>query len=149
LGVYNAALTELLGGVLGALGTECAYVVHGADGLDELSTTGPNRVTKVTAQGTETFTLDAQEYGLPRATLADLAGGTPEENAATSRRILAGEKGPKRDVVLLNAGVALVAGRKASGLAEGIRLAAESIDSGRALQALDRLVEMNASFPRE
>ncbi|MCL4534756.1 MAG: anthranilate phosphoribosyltransferase [Bacteroidetes bacterium] len=144
LGVYDGALTQPLGEVLRALGTEGALVVHGADGLDELSTTGPNTITAVSPDAVETSILDPLDLGLPRARLADLAGGTPEENAGTLRSVLNGKRGPKRDVVLLNAAAALVAGGKADDLVGGLSLAAESVDSGRAAGGLDALIAFTA-----
>jgi anthranilate phosphoribosyltransferase len=140
LGVYDGALTEMLAQVLGALGSQAAYVVHGADGLDELSTTGPNRVTQLRNGYVRTFTLDPLELGLPRAELSDLQGGDAEENADILRAVLNGEPGPQRDVVLLNAAAGLVAGELAANLAEGLSLAAQSIDSGAARAKLDALV---------
>ncbi len=143
LGVYDGSLTEFVAHVLAALGCRSAFVVHSADGLDELSTTGPNRVTRLKDGQIGTFTLDPQELGLPRARLDDLRGGDAAENAAIIRRVLSGEKGPARDVVLLNAAAALVAGGVASELREGIALAAESIDSGRAMAKLEALVNFS------
>jgi len=140
LGVYDGALTEMMARVLGALGSQAAFVVHGADGLDELSTTGPNRVTQLQNGDVRTFFLDPLDLGLPRARLSDLEGGDAQENAATFRAILNGERGPRRDVVLLNAAAGLVAGGLATDLAEGLSMAAQSIDSGAARAKLDALV---------
>ncbi len=145
LGVYDAALTAPLGAVLQALGTEGAMVVHGADGLDELSTTGVNTVTRVRPGSLETTELDPESLGLPRARLSDLAGGSPEDNAGMLRAVLAGERGPRRDVVLLNAAAALVVGDLADDLVGGLRLAAESIDTGRAEAKLDALIRFAAA----
>lgn len=140
LGVYDEALTDMMARVLGSLGCQAAFVVHGADGLDELSTTGPNRVARLQDGQVRTFTLDPLELGLPRATSADLEGGDAQENAAIFRAVLAGEPGPRRDVVLLNAAAALVAGGLADDLSGGLCLAALSIDSGAAQDKLDALV---------
>jgi anthranilate phosphoribosyltransferase len=140
LGVYDAALTDLMAHVLCSLGSQAAFVVHGAGGLDELSTLGSNQVTRLQGKTVETFSLDPQDLGLPRAALSDLKGGNPEENAVIARDILDGARGPRRDVVLLNALAALVAGGVADGLAHGLDLAAESIDSGAARKKLDQLV---------
>jgi anthranilate phosphoribosyltransferase len=140
LGVYDAALTEMMARVLMSLGSQAAFVVHGAGGLDELSTLGPNRVTRLRGDRVETFSLDPQDLGLRRAGLSDLRGGNPEENAAIACAILDGEPGPRRDVVLLNASAALVAGGIARDLVHGLNLAAESIDSGAARTKLDGLV---------
>jgi anthranilate phosphoribosyltransferase len=140
LGVYDEGLTEMMARVLGSLGSEAAFVVHGADGLDELSTAGPNRVARLKDGEVETFTLDPLDLDLPRATLADFAGGEAEENAAIVRGILDGEPGAKRDVVLLNSAAALAAADLAVDLADGVSLAAESIDSGAARSKLESLV---------
>jgi anthranilate phosphoribosyltransferase len=140
LGVYDGALTEMMARVLGSLGSQAAFVVHGADGLDELSTTGPNRVTRLQNGDVRTFVLDPQELGLPRAKLSDLEGGDAQENATMFRAVLDGERGPRRDVVRLNAAAGLVAGGLAADLAAGLSLAAQSIDSGAARAKLDALV---------
>ena len=145
LGVYQSDLTELMAEVLRSLGSEHAFVVHGADGLDELSTTGPNKVSRLYDNRIETYTLDPQELNLPRASLSGLAGGTAEENAAATKALLQGERGPKRDVVLLNAAAVLVAGGKTRDLGEGLALAAEAIDSGNALNKMVQLIEFSRS----
>ncbi|MCL0095302.1 anthranilate phosphoribosyltransferase [Dehalococcoidia bacterium] len=146
LGVYSAELTATLAEVLHAMGSERAFVVHGASGLDELSTTGINRVSELRYGQIRTYDLDPQELGLPRANLRDLAGGDLQENAAITREVLKGQKGPRRDVVLLNAAAVLVVGGKARDLREGLAQAAQSIDSGRALQKIGELVKMTRSF---
>jgi len=148
LGVYDSKLTELLAEVLHALGTEHAFVVYGANGLDELSVTGPNKVSRLYNSQVDTYYLDPQELGLPRARLNDLAGGTTEDNAAITKALLKGEKGPKRDVVLLNAAAALIAGGKAISFSEGLALAAEAIDSGNARVKLEHLIEFSQSFSK-
>lgn len=140
LGVYDEMLTEVMARVLNSLGSQAAFVVHGADGLDELTTTGPNRVTRLRDGQVSTTTLDPLDLGLPRAKPADLLGGDAEENAAIFRAVLGGEPGPRRDVVLLNAAAGLVAGGLADDLAQGIALAAQSIDSGAAQSKLDALI---------
>jgi len=140
VGVYDANLTEMVARALGSLGGKAAFVVHGADGLDELSTTGPNRVSRLQDGQVRTFTLDPRELGLPRATLSDLKGGDREENAAILRAVLAGRSGPQRDVVLLNAAAVLVAGGVAPNLKEGLAMAARSIDSGAARAKLEALI---------
>lgn len=140
MGVFDGALTEPLANVLRELGGRAAFVVHGADGLDELSTTGLNRVSSFSNGGVESYALDPAALGLPRATLSDLAGGDPDENAVLTRAVLAGERGPQRDVVLLNAAAALVAGGVAGDLQEALDRAGAAIDSGRALARLDDLV---------
>jgi anthranilate phosphoribosyltransferase len=143
LGVYDPNLTEMMAQVLAALGSRAAIVVHGADGLDELSTTGANRVTQLKDGRLRTFFLDPLDLGLPRATLSDLEGGDAEHNAAAFLAILNGEKSRRRDVVLLNAAAGLVAGGKVSSLAEGLSLAAMSIDSGAARAKLDALASFS------
>jgi len=145
MGVYDAGLTELLACVLQQLGSRAAYVVHGYGGLDELTTTGPNRVScfGVRPGNGQVLTemLNPGDLGFAPARPEDLLGGDPERNAAITRAILAGEdRGPRRDVVLLNAAAALVAGKKATDLRAGIDLAAESIDRGAALEALEGLI---------
>jgi anthranilate phosphoribosyltransferase len=115
-------------------------VVHGAGGLDEFSTLGLNRVTRLHGDRVETFKLDPKDLNLRQAELADLKGGKPGENAAIACTILDGERGPRRDVVLLNASAALVAGGIADDLSHGLDLAADSIDSGAARAKLDGLV---------
>jgi len=145
LGVYEAELTEVMARVLGSLGSQAAFVVHGADGLDELSTTGPNRVTRLEDGEVHTFIVHPLELGLPRATVSDLRGGDVEENMAITLAILDGEPGPRRDVVLLNAAAALVAGGLAADLAEGLVLAAQSIDSSVARTKLEALIAFTSS----
>ncbi len=140
LGVYDETLTDLMARVLGSLGSQAAFVVHGAGGLDELSTIGPNRVTRLAGDRVETFQLDPQALGLPRADLSDLRGGSPDQNATIARGVLSGEPGPRRDVVLLNASAALVAGGMAEDLSDGLDIAAQSIDSGAAQGRLHELV---------
>jgi anthranilate phosphoribosyltransferase len=140
VGVYDGALTEMLAKVLGALGSRAAFVVHGADGLDELSITGPNRVSQLQAGQVHTFELDPLELGLPRAELVDLVGGEAEDNAAIIRSILDGENGPRRDMVLLNAAACLLASGTAPDMQAGLALGAQSIDSGAARAKLERLV---------
>jgi anthranilate synthase/phosphoribosyltransferase len=140
MGVYDANLTSPLAQVLGRLGAQAAFVVHGANGLDELSTTGINRVSHLREGWVKDFALDPAELGLPEARLEDLRGGTAEENAQITQAILAGERGPRRDVVLFNAAAALVAGGAAGDFEEGLQRAAEAIDSGSAREKLESLV---------
>lgn len=145
IGVYSHAMIQPLAGVLKSLGSRAAYVVHGADGLDELSTTGVNQVAYFDEGGDMVImgTLDGADFGLERAHLSDLKGGTAEDNAALTRAVLDGERGPRRDVVLLNAAAALVAAGKAATLREGIPAAAAVIDSGAARRTLDRAIEFS------
>jgi anthranilate synthase/phosphoribosyltransferase len=141
MGVYSADLTETLARVLGALGSRAAFVVHGSGGLDELTTTGPNRVSELRDGRVSTYTLHPASLGFQPASFADLRGGTPQENALITREILAGsDRGPRRDTVVLNAAAALLAGGKARDLADGVRLANQSLDSGAAQGVLDALV---------
>lgn len=146
LGVYHSDLTELMAEVLLVLGAEHAIVVHGADGLDELSVTGQNKISRLRNGYIETYYLDPQDLGLPRAKLSDLAGGSIEDNAAITRALLAGGNGPKRDVILLNTAAVLIAGGKASSFSDGLKLSAEAIDNGSAQRKLHQLVEFSRSF---
>jgi anthranilate synthase/phosphoribosyltransferase len=145
-GVYDGALTETMARVLGELGSKGAIIVHGHGGLDELTTTGPNKVSRLKDGQVTTQMLDPLELGFERANLADLLGGTPEENAEITRNILAGKQnGTRRDVVILNAAAALVAAGKADDFPAGIQLANKSIDSGAALDVLERFVAFTQS----
>ena len=145
IGVYDPQLTQPLAEVLGALGSRAAAVVHGADGLDELSTTGVNRVSRLRDGQVTTLELDPAELGFARASLADLVGGAAAENAQITRAILSGaDRGPRRDIVLLNAAAAL-------SLADGdwqagLAAARASIDSGAARRTLDSWIELTHSF---
>jgi anthranilate phosphoribosyltransferase len=145
LGVYDPALTEVMARVLAEMGSKAAFVVHGADGLDELSTTGVNRVSHLRAGQVRTFDLEPADLGFPRASLDVLSGGDAQGNAAICRRILAGEeRGPRRDVALLNAAAALAA--ESGDLRAGLEQAQESLDSGAALRKLDAFVALSRSF---
>ena len=139
LGVYAAELTTVHANVLKNLGTQHAFVVHGNDGLDEITTTTTTRVSELANGDVKTYTLDPTTFGIPKAEPASLLGGTPEENAEITSNILKGEKGPQRDIVLLNAAAAIVAGGKADSIETGLELAANSIDSGSALDKLEAL----------
>ncbi len=140
VGVYDGRLVEPVAEVLRELGAEAAYVVHSAEGLDELSTTGVNHIAALRDGIVSCFELDATQLGLPRAPLEALRGGDAAENARLTREILDGAQGPRRDVVLLNAGMALVAAGVARDPREGLAMAAESVDSGRARRVLDALI---------
>jgi anthranilate phosphoribosyltransferase len=146
LGVYSADLTEVMAEVLRELGTEHARVVHGHGGLDELSTTGPSRDSELRSGKVKTYELDPRKLGLPKASITDLLGGTVEENVKILKAVLSGEKGPKRDIVLLNAAAVMVVGGKAKDFKEGLMVAAESIDSGRALAKVGELAKMSQGF---
>lgn len=143
LGVYNVKLTELIANVLKNLGSRHVFVVHGSDGLDEITTTGKTYVTELKDNQLLSYTIEPEDFGISRANKTDLIGGSAEENARIALKILEGEKGPKRDIVLLNASAAIVAGGKTSDIKEGIKLAEESIDSGRAMQKLELLRKLS------
>ena len=140
VGVYSAALTETLVGVLATLGAEHAFVVHGSDGLDEMTLTGPTRVSELKNGSVSTYDVSPGDFGLAQASADMLKGGDADYNAEITRSILNGEEGPRRDIVLLNAAAAIVAGGKAGDLNEGVQVAAEVIDSGKALEKLEGLV---------
>jgi anthranilate phosphoribosyltransferase len=144
VGVYAKALVEPLAGALLELGAARALVVHGEDGLDELTTTGLSHAALVSGGIVETLTIDPSSLGLERARLDDLKGGNPEENAATTRAILSGAKGPKRDIVLLNAAAALWVVEAVPSLEKGLELAARSIDAGTAAKKLELLCKATA-----
>jgi anthranilate phosphoribosyltransferase len=140
VGVFNAAWTEPIAEALSNLGSEHAWVVHGSDGLDEITTTGPTRVTELKDGKVRTFEVRPSDAGLPPATLEDLKGGDATVNAAAIRELLGGEQGAFRDIVVLNAGAALLVGGKAATLREGAERAARAIDDGSAGRVLDQLV---------
>jgi anthranilate phosphoribosyltransferase len=140
LGVYDRKLVEPIAEVLRKLGSVHAWVVHGADGMDELTTTGVTHVAELKDGDIYGFDLTPEDAGLKRAHIEDLKGGDAAANAAAIHSLLQGEPGPYRDIVLLNAAAALVVAGKVDGLADGIEKAEASIDSGRAARALDRLV---------
>ena len=142
IGVAAAALTESLARVLAELGTYRAFVVHGADGLDEISNTGESRVSEVREGVVRTYAVRPEDFGMPRASIKDLLGGDREQNAEIIRAVLDGKTGPRRDIVLMNAAAALVAGGRARDLKEGAAEAAQSIDSRAARGKLDALVAL-------
>lgn len=143
IGVYDGKLTEMFASVIRELGTKRAYIVHGLDGLDEATVTGETRVTELKDGLITTFNLDPVTYFGKTYPLDDLAGGTPRENADITRAILSGkEKGAKRDIVLLNAALAIVAAGKAERIEEGIDVARHGIESGEAMRKLERLIEI-------
>ena len=143
VGVFARPWIEPLANVLGALGMERAYVVHGSDGLDEITTTGPTYVAELSDGKVRTFEITPEEVGLKRATGADLKGADAAHNAEALRSVLAGEAGAFRDIALLNAAAALVVAGKAKDLKDGVQLAAKSVDSGEAKKRLDRLVAVS------
>ena len=140
LGVYESRLTSLLGNVLMRLGSQHCFVVHGMDGLDEITLTTKTQISEAKGGVLSNYLLDPGEFGLAMVPAKQLIGGTPQENAAMTRDILQGRKGPKRDIVCLNAAPALVAGRKAATLQEGFLLAGQVIDSGAAAEKMARLI---------
>jgi anthranilate phosphoribosyltransferase len=140
VGVFAPQWVEPVAEVLGRLGLERAWVVHGHDGLDELTTTGPSVVAEWKDGKVQTFQVRPEDAGLPRANAAELKGGDAGTNAAALKAVLAGTKGAYRDIVLLNAAATLIVVGKAQDLAEGVALAARSIDEGQAKAALDRMV---------
>lgn len=140
VGVFDGNLTELLAKVLVHLGSQHCFIVHGMDGLDELTVTDRSRVSEGKAGVVSSYWIDPEDFGIPRAHPKELAGGTPMENARIVQEILRGKKGPKRDVVCLNAAPALVAARKAKTLQEGYQLAGRVLDSGAAMERLEHLI---------
>ncbi len=139
VGAPSAAAAEIIAEALARLGLERGFVVHGSDGLDEITTTGPTLALEITRGAIAHRTLTPEDFGLPPARAADLRGGDPAENAAIARAILEGEPGPRRDIVLANSSAALVAAGKARDFKEGVALAAASIDSGAAHARLEAL----------
>ncbi|MBM3218275.1 MAG: anthranilate phosphoribosyltransferase [Candidatus Rokubacteria bacterium] len=149
IGVAAEALTDPLARVLAELGTLRAFVVHGADGLDEISNTGESRLSEVREGLVRTYAVRPEDFGVPRATITELQGGDRQQNAQIIRDILARQSGPRRDIVLMNASAALVAGGRARDLKEGVQIAAESIDSGAARERLERLVGFSQKLAAE
>ena len=141
IGVYAEHLTELLASVLGELGSTRALVVHGSDGLDEITITGESKITELRNGVTTTYSVAPENFGVARAPLTEIQGGDASLNSEIIRGVLRGERGPKRDIVLLNTAAALVASSRVNDLKEGVELARESIDSEGALQKLERLIE--------
>jgi anthranilate phosphoribosyltransferase len=140
VGVYSADLVEKLAEALSMLGVRRAMVVHGSDGLDEITITAPTRIAEVRDGNVRSYEVTPEEFGMRRARLEDIAGGDAVENARIIREILRGERSPRRDVVLLNAAAALVAAAKADHLAEAVSLATQAIDSGAAAGKLAALI---------
>lgn len=143
LGVYDEYLVEPLAQVLISLGVKRGMVVYGQDKLDEISMSAPTTVCEFKDGWFKTYTITPEQFGFERCTKADLEGGTPEENAKITREILNGAAGPKRNAVLMNAGAALYIGGKADSIKEGIDLAASIIDSKKALETLEKLIEVS------
>ncbi len=143
LGVYDDYLVEPLAQVLINLGVRRGMVVYGMDKLDEISLSAPTHICEFKDGWFKSYTVVPEDFGLTRCTKDELVGGTPEENAAITRAILSGERGPKRDAALLNAGAGLYLNGKAETFADGVRLAGELTDSGRALAALEKIIEVS------
>jgi anthranilate phosphoribosyltransferase len=140
VGVYSAGLVEKLAEALSMLGLHRALVVHGSDGLDEITITGPSRVAEVREGQVHTYEVTPEEFGLQRAVVEEIAGGDAAHNAALIREVLAGKKSARRDVVLLNAAAALVAAGRADHLRDAVPLSVTAIDSGAAAAKLSALV---------
>ena len=147
VGVYSAELVEKVAEALSMLGLTRALVVHGSDGLDEITVTGPTRIAEVRNGGVRCYEVTPEQFGIERSPLESLMGGDAAENAAIIRAILSGERSAKRDVVLLNAAAALVAAGRADGIAEGLPMAKQSIDSGKAAEKLEALARFTNQHP--
>ncbi|SFD05904.1 anthranilate phosphoribosyltransferase [Butyrivibrio sp. YAB3001] len=143
LGVYDEYLVEPLAQVLISLGVKRGMVVYGMDKLDEISLSAPTKVCEIKDGWFKSYTIEPEDFGFNKCTKEDLKGGDPAENAKITREILNGQKGPKRDAVLLNAGAALYIGGKAESFSKGIELAAETIDSGKALETLENFIKVS------
>lgn len=143
LGVYDDYLVEPLAQVLTNLGVNRGMVVYGMDRLDEISVSAPTKICEIRDGWFKTYMITPEEFGFERCQKSDLAGGTPEENAKITLDILKGEKGHKRNAVLMNAGASLYIGQKAESMKDGIALAAELIDSGKAFETLQKLIKIS------
>ena len=146
LGVFSEELVPKMAGALQRLGTEKALVVHGVDGLDEISTLGKTIVAEIDNDKIKNYELHPKDFGFKTSKPEDIAGAPPEKSAEIVRNILQGQKGPMRDIVLLNAGAAIYVGGKAKSIKEGIELAKESIDSGKAYKKLNEFIEATKSL---
>jgi anthranilate phosphoribosyltransferase len=145
VGVYSLELVEKLAEALSMLGLRRALVVHGLDGLDEITVTGVTRIAEAREGSVRSYEVEPEEFGMKRASLQEIAGGDATENAAIIRAVLGGEKSARRDVVLLNAAAALVASGRADHIAAALSLAAKSIDSGLAAGKLEALVKFSSA----
>jgi anthranilate phosphoribosyltransferase len=139
VGTYDPGLTEIMAQVLGEMGARRAFVVHGLDGLDEVSTVGPTRVSELRQGSVRTYMVTPEDLGLVRSDAATIAGGRPEENAAITTAVLQGQNGPRQEIVLANAAAALVAAEIAGDWREGVALARRAIASGAAYEKLEAL----------
>ena len=146
VGVYSLDLVEKLAEALSMLGLRRALVVHGLDGLDEITITGKTRIAEAREGSVRSYEVEPEEFGMEPATLQEIAGGDAEENAEIIRAVVGGEKSARRDVVLLNAAAALVAAGRAEHLAQAIPIAANSIDAGAAAAKLAALVHFSSQF---
>ncbi len=146
IGVPSRELGDKIASALHRLGTRHSLVVHSLDGVDELSVSSKSLVWEVGKRGLPPYEVSPHDFGFKEASLDEIKGGSPEENATMLRRILDGERGPRRNVVVMNAAAVLVAGERASDLKEGARLAEAAIDSGKAKEKLDRLIKLSQSL---
>jgi len=144
LGVFAAAITETMAQVLKNIGTNKAYIVHGMDPLDEVSLSNPTKVSELNNGEIRTYTISPEDFGVKRVPISALAGGTPAENAVIIRKVLEGEKGPHRDIVLLNAAFAIAAAGIVETPLEAFSIAVKTLDSGTALKKLQQLIEATA-----
>ncbi len=149
LGVADELLVDKLASVLKGLGCHHALVVHGEDGLDEITITSKTRVSELKDGSVTSYSISPEDFGLSQANLGDLKGGSASENADLLRKILTGAPGPRRDVVVMNAGAVLLAGDRVKTLGEGIALAKEVIDGGHALAKLEQLIKFSQSLAQE
>ena len=143
LGIYDGGRLGQIASVLLELGSRHAFVVHGCDGLDEITLTGDTRICELNTGKIREYIVKPEDFGLQRCALEELKGGTPEENAEIVKKVLSGEKGPRRDIVLMNAAVAIIAADRAETLEDGTKMARESIDSGEAAKKLADLCRMS------
>jgi anthranilate phosphoribosyltransferase len=143
--VFSPELTEPFAHVLKLLGSKRAFIVHGHDGMDEITVTTTTRISELADGHVKTYEFDPLEFIGQYAKIEDIAGGDPANNAAITRQVLSGEDGPCRDIVCLNAAAALVAGGNAASLKDAWKSAQKSIDSGKALAVLDKLVEITTA----
>ena len=146
MGVFSPDLTEMVAEVLGNLGVRHAFVVHGSDGLDEITLTGQTKVTELKDGRINEWQFDPKEFGFTYCKAEDLKGGDAAQNAEITQSILSGEKGPRRDVVVINSAAAILASGLASDFKEAIAKAKESIDSGAAKKCLEKLVKYSKSL---
>ncbi len=146
LGVFASRLTEVMAQVLGNLGAEDAMVVHGEDGLDEITVTDGTRVSRFSAGAVETVYLSPEDFGFSRAGREDILGGDRDENARITRSVLSGEQGPRRDIVLMNSAAAVMVAGKAADPRTAAGMAVEAIDSGRALKKLEEVQKITSTL---